>query len=121
VGWESFLHERPIGVIATVSPDGTPHATPVEVFVDGGKVYCWCQATSHKARNVARTGRAALVGYKGHAFALVRGGARLVRADDPAYRAIADGFLRKYERDEEYGNDTLIEITPQHVASERIE
>lgn len=89
---------------------------PVEVVVEDGKVYVWCHATSVKARNTARTGRAALTAYKGHDFALVRGPARLLDAGDPAYERITGRFLSKYDRTEAYGNDTLIEITPERVA-----
>lgn len=113
--WQALLNERPIGVIATVSADGTPHAVPVEVVVDGGKVYCWCRATSRKARNAARTGRAALVAYRSHSHVLVRGAARVLGADDRAYERITKAFLAKYDRTETYGNDALIEITPERV------
>lgn len=115
--WEEFLAERRLGVIATAGPDGMPHAVPVEVVVRDGRVYVWCRATSRKARNAAREGRAALVAYKGHDGVLVRGRVRLLQAADPAYGSITAAFLAKYERDETYGNDTLIEITPHRVTS----
>ena len=93
---------------------------PVEVVIDGGRVYVWCHATSVKARNAAREGKAALVAYKGQAFALVRGSARVLRADHPDYERITAAFLAKYERTEAYGNDALIEISPARVSSDRI-
>jgi PPOX class probable F420-dependent enzyme len=113
----AFLAERPIGVLATVSPDGTPHAVPVEVVVHDGRVWCWCEGTSVKAANVRRTGRAALVAYKGQAGALVRGPARLLGPDDPAYGPVTRAFLAKYRREETYGNDALVEITPERVSA----
>jgi PPOX class probable F420-dependent enzyme len=113
--WEQFLAERPIGVLATVSADGMPHAVPVEVLVRDGRVYCWCKASSHKARNVAREARAALVAYKSHDGVLVRGPARLIPAAEDGYEEIARAFLDKYKREERYGNDVLIEITPERV------
>ena len=106
--------------MTTVGTDGTPHAVPVEVVVDRGRVYVWCHATSVKARNAGRAGRAALVGYKGHAFVLVRGAARLLTAADNVTARIAKIFLDKYEREETYGNDTLIEIEPERISSDRI-
>lgn len=118
--WQAFLSERPIGVIATVAPDGTPHAVPVEVVVDAGLVYCWCKATSAKARNAARAARAALVAYKGEAFVLVRGPARALTAKDEPYERITRAFLTKYRREETYGNDTLVEITPARVSTAKI-
>ena len=84
------------------------------------KVYCWCEATSQKARNAARAGKAAIVGYKGHAFVSTRGPVRIISKGEPGYDEITRSFLDKYEREETYGNDTLIELTPEHVASDRI-
>lgn len=115
--WQAFLSERPIGVIATVSKSGLPHAVPVEVYVDDGRVYCWCHATSLKARNVAATGVAALTAYKSHTRVLVRGPARLLLEDDPRFAAVTRGFLDKYNREETYGNDCLIEITPEKIVA----
>ena len=81
--WQSFLAGRPVAVLATVSQDGTPHAVPVEVIVDEGRVYVWCRSSSVKARNVARSGRAALTAYQGgYRFVLVRGPARLMTQTD---------------------------------------
>jgi len=107
--------------VATAGADGMPHAVPVEVLVDDGRVYVWCPSASAKARNAAREGRAALTAYKGHAFVLVRGPAGLLRAGDERYEQVSQAFLRKYNREETYGNDVLIEITPEHVVSERID
>ncbi len=84
------------------------------------KVYVWSQATSQKVRNAVRARRAGLVGYKSHAFVSVRGTVRLISIGEPGYDEITRGFLDKYEREETYGNDTLIEITPEHIASDRI-
>ena len=107
-------------MIATPRADGTPHVVPVEVLVRNDKVYVWSQATSQKVRNAARAGRAGLVGYKGHAFASVRGPVNLISIGAPGYDEITRGFLDKYEREETYGNDTLLEITPEHIATDRI-
>ena len=115
--WEEFVAERPLGVIATVGAEGMPHAVPVEVVVRDGRVYVWCKGSSRKVRNAARDGRAALVAYKGNDGVLVRGRARLLTAGDAGYDAITGAFLKKYERDETYGNDTLIEITPHRVTT----
>ena len=84
------------------------------------KVYVWSQSTSQKVRNAARAHRAGLVGYKSHSFVSVRGPVNIIAIGEPNYDEIARGFLDKYEREETYGNDTLIEITPEHIASDRI-
>ena len=90
------------------------------MLVRADKVYVWCERTSQKARNAIRAGRAGLVGYKGHAFVSVRGPVNIIALGEPGYDEIARGFLDKYKREETYGNDTLIEITPEHIASDRI-
>jgi nitroimidazol reductase NimA-like FMN-containing flavoprotein (pyridoxamine 5'-phosphate oxidase superfamily) len=116
VDWDAFLSERPIAVLATVGADADAHAVPVEVVVRDGKVYAWAEGDSVKVRNVRRTGRASLMAYKGNDGALVRGSARLLTADDPGYEPVTRAFLDKYDREETYGNDTLIEITPERTA-----
>lgn len=102
--------------MATIDDDGLPHAVPVEVVVDGGKVYVWAKARSRKVRNVAARAVAALTAYKGNDFVMVRGRAQLLDDDDPSYEQLTRAFLAKYERDETYGNDRLIEITPEKVS-----
>ena len=115
--WQTFLSERPIAVLATVGRDGMPHAVPVEVVVYGGKAYAWCESDSAKVGNVRRTGKAAMLGYKGVAAALVRGPARTLTSDNASYADITQQFLTKYNRTETYGNDVLVEITPDHVTA----
>lgn len=113
--WDQFLADRPLGVFATVGAEGMPHAVPVELVVRDSRVYVWCRSSSRKARNAAREGRAALVAYKGNDGVLLRGSVRLLRDGDGGYQAIANAFLKKYERDESYGNDLLIELSPARI------
>ena len=115
--WQGFLAERPLGVLATVGRDGTPHAVPVEVVVHGGKVYAWCESDSVKVANVRRTGKAALLGYKGVSAALIRGTARVLTKDNAHYGDITGEFLTKYKREETFGNDVLVEINPDRVTA----
>lgn len=115
--WEAWLAERPIGVLATTSEGGMPHAAPVEVVTGGGKVYVWCESDSVKAANARRTGLAALTAYKGQAGVLVRGSVLAITKGTPEYESITQRFLAKYDRTEEFGNDLVLEITPAHVAA----
>ena len=115
--WESFVAERPLGVLSTVGADGVPHAVPVEVVVYGGRVYAWCESDSAKVANVRRTGKAAMLAYKGRAAALVRGSARVLTSENASYADITGEFLRKYDREETFGNDVLVEIAPDRVAA----
>lgn len=113
--WDEFLSERPLAVLATVGAEGMPHAVPVEVVVRDARAYVWCRSASRKARNAAREGRAALVAYKGNDGVLLRGSVRVLRDGDAGYQAIAAAFLKKYERNETYGNDLLIELSPARI------
>ncbi|HEX9775479.1 MAG TPA: pyridoxamine 5'-phosphate oxidase family protein [Actinomycetota bacterium] len=115
--WESWLGERRLAVVATAGADGMPHAVPVEVVVDAGKAYVWCRASSVKARQAARSGTAAIVAYKNLDFVLLRGTARILTASDPSYERLTNAFLAKYERTETYGNDALIQITPERISA----
>ena len=115
--WQAFLAERPLAVLSTVGRDGTPHAVPVEVVVYGGKVYAWCESGSAKVANVKRSGKAAMLAYKGVAAALVRGPARVLTSDNASYKDITETFLAKYKREETFGNDVLVEITPDRVTA----
>lgn len=118
--WEEWLSERPLAVIATTGVDGMPHAVPVELVVAYEVVWSWCSASAARVANIARTGSAAIVAYKGDAFVLVRGPARAVDATGHLYDDVTALFLTKYKRDETYGNDTLIAVTPERVTAERI-
>jgi nitroimidazol reductase NimA-like FMN-containing flavoprotein (pyridoxamine 5'-phosphate oxidase superfamily) len=115
--WDEFMAERPLGVLSTVSADGMPHAVPVEVVVRDRKVYAWAHSASAKVRNAEAQGRAAMVAYKGHVGVLVRGRVRLLHPGDAGYSEIAAAFLAKYQREETYGNDTLVEISPDRVSA----
>ena len=64
--------------------------------------------------------RASIVGYKGHAFVSVRGPVKIISLGEDGYDEITRGFLDKYQREETYGNDTLIQLSPEHVSSDRI-
>ena len=115
--WQAFLSERPLAVLATIGRDDLPHAVPVEVVVHEGTVYAWCESGSAKVANVRRTQKAAMLGYKGVAAALVRGPARVLTSDDTSYAEITNAFLTKYKREETFGNDVLVEITPERVTA----
>jgi hypothetical protein len=114
--WEAFVAERPLAILATVGPDGAPHATPVEVIVREGKTYNWVHSNSAKGRNAARGGIGALLAYKGQRGILLRGPIRVIRQGEPGYDEISKAFLDKYQREETYGNDLLVEIAPERVA-----
>ena len=58
-----LLLRETLGVLASVNPDGTPHAAPMWYVVIGEDVYVETRAASRKARNLrARPGFALSVG-----------------------------------------------------------
>jgi len=46
--------------LATVLPDGSPHSIPIWAILEDGRIAFFTQATSRKARNLARDPRVAL-------------------------------------------------------------
>lgn len=89
---------------------------PVEVLARNEKVYVWCSARSVKGRNAALGGKAAVTAYKGPAGILVRGAIRLIPKGARGYDELAKAFLKKYQREETYGNDLMIEVKPERVS-----
>ena len=92
---------------------------PIEVIVHNDHVYSWCESWSVKARNATREGRAAITGYKGHAFVAVRGPIRSIPEGEAQYDEITRLFMHKYGP-EDYGNDLVLELTPERVSSDKI-
>lgn len=58
---DEFLRQPHIAVLATVGPDGQPHATPVWYLYEDGVFLIGVERTSIKHRNVRRNPRATLV------------------------------------------------------------
>jgi PPOX class probable F420-dependent enzyme len=56
----ALLEARNFGHLATVLPDGAPHTVAIWVGTEGDRVAFFTQATSRKARNLARDPRVAL-------------------------------------------------------------
>jgi general stress protein 26 len=62
VRWTDLVpHLTGTAHLATVSADGQPHVAKVAPAVDGDVVWIATRASSKKARNVAETGRAAIM------------------------------------------------------------
>lgn len=91
--------------------------TPVEIVVQDGAPHIWTESKSQKGRNAVRGDRVAIMAYKGTSGVLVRGRARLIRPGEPAYDDLAQAFLTKYKREETYGNDLIVRVEPERVAT----
>lgn len=119
-----FLAEQRVLRLATISDDGFPHVVPVWYMYRDGAVYVGTNTRTAKAKNVARTGRAAFCVDEGIRSPLygvmVRGRARLITEDigDMA----RDILLRYFDTMEDESaaelyrdTDCIIEIIPDHI------
>ena len=79
-----FVGERHLATLTTLRPDGSPHSTAVGFTWDPGtglvRIISW--ASSRKARNLARGGRASVCQVDGGRWLTFEGPARVT--DDPA-------------------------------------
>lgn len=116
-----FLAGEKVLRLATVSADGTPHVVPVWYMYRDGAVYVGTNTRTAKARNVARTGRAAFCVDEGVHSPLYgvmgRGRARLITDDVGGlardillryFDTMRDGSAAELYRD----TDCIIEIVP---------
>jgi PPOX class probable F420-dependent enzyme len=114
------------GKLATTRADGSPDVVPVWFVMDGDQIVFTCAASSVKARNLARDGRAALVvddeAYP-YAFVRVRGSVAISeRPDDHlawttkiASRYVGADRADEYGRRNEQYDDWLVRLTPDSV------
>jgi PPOX class probable F420-dependent enzyme len=58
---EAFLREAHVAVLATVAPDGRPHAAPIWYLYEDGVFVMMTGRHSRKARNIAHEPRTTLV------------------------------------------------------------
>lgn len=100
-----FLTERHLATLTTLRADGSPHVVAVGFTYDTTRrlARVITYATSVKARNAARGGRAAVSQVDGPRWLTLEGSVRLV--DDPesvadAVRAYAERYRMPGERDD---------------------
>lgn len=88
----AFLADRYLATLTTLRADGTPHVTPVGFTwdADTGLARVICGGASQKARNAARSGRAALCQVDGRRWLTLEGAVRV--SDDP--ERVADAVAR---------------------------
>lgn len=80
-----FLKGHPVGVLATVDPDGNPHAAAIYFTIDGSSTISFLtKAGTKKADNLKRNGRAVLVVYDAMLQTTVQVTGEAVAVADPA-------------------------------------
>lgn len=127
---KAFLAVPRAAVVATVRPDGRPHAAPVWFDVDGEDVVFTTGADTVKGRNLAANGRATVVVQDDRApfsFVSIEGTAAL--DDDLAHvghwTARIGGRYMGADKAERYGErngvpgELLVRLTPTKVTSAR--
>lgn len=104
----SFLASARVGHLATAGADASPHVIPICFILYNEAIYSVVDEKPKsgrrllRLRNIDATGQAALVvdrydeDWTRLAFVLVRGSARTITADDPAYRLALVALRDKY-------------------------
>jgi PPOX class probable F420-dependent enzyme len=128
---EAFLAQTfptPLGVIATVRPDGSPHMVPVWFRWDTGAVTIWTTETRVWVCNLLRDPRVAFsvqTFEEPYPAVMMRGGATVATANDTATTEEIRAITRRYivpEGVEGYiarwpNLRTIVTIVPAHIVS----
>ena len=128
---EGFLAQTfptPLGVVATLRRDGSPHVIPVWFRWDGGAVTIWTTDTRAWVRNLLRDPRVAFsvqTFEEPYPAVMMRGRATASTADDAATVEEARAISRRYLPREEVEayvarwSDlrTIVTILPEHIVS----
>jgi PPOX class probable F420-dependent enzyme len=128
---EAFLAQTfptPLGVIATLRRDGSPHVVPVWFRWDAGAVTIWTTETRGWVRNLLRDPRVAFsvqTFEEPYPAVMMRGGATVATANDAATveqaRAIARHYLAPQDVEGYVARwsdlRTIVTIIPDHIVS----
>lgn len=128
---EAFLAQTfptPLGVIATLRRDGSPHLVPVWFRWESGAVRVWTTETRVWVRNVLRDPRVAFsvqTFEEPYPAVMMRGGATVATADDAATVEQARAIARRYLAPEDVEGyvarwsdlRSIVTIIPDHTVS----
>ena len=128
---EAFLAQTfptPLGVIATLRRDGSPHIIPVWFRWDAGAVTIWTTETRVWVRNLLRDPRVAFsvqTFEEPYPAVMMRGRATVATADVATTVAQAEAIARRYLDPadvEDYVDRwselrTIVTMTPDHIVS----
>jgi PPOX class probable F420-dependent enzyme len=128
---EAFLTQTfptPLGVVATLRQDGSPHVVPVWFRWGAGAVTIWTTEGRAWVRNVLRDPRVAFsvqTFEEPYPAVVIRGTASVATADDAATVEEIRAITRRYvapEDVERYIADwpdlrTIVAIVPRHIVS----
>ncbi|HWL44463.1 MAG TPA: PPOX class F420-dependent oxidoreductase [Ilumatobacter sp.] len=111
-----FLAERHLATLTTLRPDGSPHVVAVGFTYSAAErlARVITFASSVKARNAARGGRAAVCQVDGGRWLTLEGEVRVT--DDPAAVTTAvDMYAARYRQPGERADRVAIEITVDRI------
>ena len=128
---EAFLDQTfptPLGVIATLRRDGSPHIVPVWFRWDAGAVTIWTTETRAWVQNLLRDPRVAIsvqTFEDPYPAVMMRGNATIATVDDAATAAEIRAITRRYIVPEDVEGyiarwpdlHTIVTIAPAHVVS----
>ncbi len=120
----AFVRWARVARLATVGPDGLPHAVPVcPVLDEDGRIIVCLEKGSVKHRNAAADPRVALIfddyreDWDANAAVLIRGRAEFLEGEawERARGLLYEKFLQ-YQPLAEITDDPIVAIAPEHVA-----
>lgn len=111
-----FLVERHLATLTTMRADGSPHVVPVGFSFDpaSGVARVITFAGSVKARNAARSGRAAVSQVDGRRWLTLEGPVRLA-TDAASIDAAVAGHAARYRQPGERSDRVAIEIVVDRI------
>jgi PPOX class probable F420-dependent enzyme len=109
-----FMAERHLATLVTQRADGTPHAVPVGFTVNGSRVRVITFASSVKARNAARGGRASVTQIDGARWVTLEGFVRL-RDDEVAVAEAVAAYAQRYRPPKQRTDRVVVEIDVDRV------
>jgi F420H(2)-dependent biliverdin reductase len=111
-----FLTTRHLATLSTLRPDGTPHVVAIAFEFDRNEsiVRVITSARSQKARNIERSGRAAICQVDGPRWLTLEGPAIVTTDPDRVARAVA-GFERRYRPARDNPDRAAIEVMVERV------
>jgi len=112
----AFLRERVVGTLTTLRADGSPHVTAVGFTYDDAarvvRIITW--ATSVKAINAGRTGRAVVAQVEGGRWLALEGEVRVVTDPDGVAAAVA-AYTARYRQPGDRPDRVAIEIAVDRI------
>ncbi len=123
----AFLDVPRVGILATISADGTPLLTPLWHARDGDELWFVIEPESPKARNIRRDPRAtyAVMDELGYTYLTVRGRARLESGEggakprEMAIRYLGEEAGRHFAEFDFFKEEIVCRLMPEDVRLRR--